>query len=282
MLLACIACAVWSSAQSSSQIHFRLQTREVVEGRLKAFSTKNSEREALIRKWFTDSGCKGANLSEQALDRKFPPNVICVLPGETQQVIVVGAHTDHVDTFGDGVVDNWTGAALLPALLYSLSAQPRHHTLIFVGFSGEEQGLAGSRYYVDHLTSDQRAHVEAMVNFDSLGLGPTEVWASHADKALLDALASVAEASKLPVTTMNVDDLGTADSESFARYQIPRITLHSVTQQTWSILHSPLDKLAAIKMNDYYDSYKLIAEYLAYLDDALKPPPAPKPDKAAQ
>ena len=34
-------------------------------------------------------------------------------------------------------------------------------------------------------------------------------------------------------------------------------------------------------MNDYYDSYKLIAEYLAYLDDALKPPPASKPDKAA-
>jgi hypothetical protein len=35
-------------------------------------------------------------------------------------------------------------------------------------------------------------------------------------------------------------------------------------------------------MNDYYDSYKLIAEYLAYLDDVLKPPAAPKPNKAAQ
>jgi len=120
------------------------------------------------------------------------------------------------------------------------------------------------------------------VNFDSLGLGPTDVWASHADKVLLDALASVAMASKLPVTTMNVDNLGTADSESFARYQIPRITLHSVTQQTWSILHSPSDRLAAIKMNDYYDSYKLIAEYLAYLDDVLKPPPAPKQQKVVE
>ena len=29
--------------------------------------------------------------------------------------------------------------------------------------------------------------------------------------------------------------------------------------------------MAAIKMNDYYDSYRLIAEYLAYLDDTLKP-----------
>jgi len=275
---ALIVCA----ASASAQIQFRLQTRQIVEGRLKAFSTKNSEREGLIRKWFADSGCQDANLSEQALDRKLPPNVICVLPGETQQVIVVGAHTDHVDSFGDGVVDNWTGAALLPSLLYSLSAQPRHHTLIFVGFSGEEKGLVGSRYYVDHLTNEQRAHIEGMVNFDSLGLGPTEVWASHADKALLDALASVAMASKLPVTAVNVDNLGTADSESFACYQIPRITLHSVTQQTWSILHSPSDRLTAIKMNDYYDSYKLIAQYLVYLDDALKPPPAPSQQKVVE
>jgi peptidase M28-like protein len=281
-LIACIACAAPSSAQNPAQIHFRLQTREVVESRLKSFSTKNSEREALIRKWFAESGCKGANLSEQALDRKLPPNVICVLPGETRQVIVVGAHTDHVDSFGDGVVDNWTGAALLPSLLYSLSAQPRHHTLIFVGFSGEEEGLVGSQYYVDHLTNERRAHIEGMVNFDSLGLGPTEVWASHADKVLLDALASVAAASKLPVTTMNVDNLGTADSESFARYQIPRITLHSVTQKTWPILHSPSDEMAAVRMNDYYDSYKLIAEYLGYLDNALKPAGAAKRGKAAQ
>ncbi len=280
-LIACIACAAPCSEQTLARIHFRLQTREVVEGRLKSFSTKNREREALIRKWFAESGCKESNLSEQALDSNLPPNVICVLPGETQEVIVVGAHTDKVDSFGDGVVDNWTGAVLLPSLLYSLSARPRHHTLIFVGFSGEEQGLVGSQYYVDHLTNAQRANIEAMVNFDSLGLGPTEVWASRADKVLLDALASVAAESKLPVTAMNVDNLGTADSESFARYEIRRITLHSVTQRTWPILHSPSDKMAAVKMNDYYDSYKLIAEYLAYLDDALKPAVAAKAEKAA-
>jgi len=277
-LIACIASAACASAQMT---HLRLQTRESVEAHLRSFSTKNSEREALIRRWLAESGCKDANLSEQELDRILPPNVICVLPGETREVILVGAHTDKVDSAGDGLVDNWTGAVLLPALFYSLSAQPRHHTLIFVGFSAEEKGLAGSRYYVDHLSSKQRAHIEGMVNFDSLGLGPTEVWASHADKVLLDALTSVAAASKLPVTTMNVDNFATADSESFVRYQVPRITLHSVTQQTWSILHSPSDKMAAIKMNDYYDSYKLIAEYLAYLDDALTPPVA-NPDKASR
>ena len=191
-LAACILCSPSASAQVSAQASFRLQTREVVENHLKSFSHKNTDRESLIRKWFAESGCQEANLSEQALDRNLPPNVICVLPGETPEVIVVGAHTDKVDSFGDGVVDNWTGAVLLPALLYSLNAQPRHHTLIFIGFSAEEKGLLGSRFYVDHIGQEQRAHIEGMVNFDSLGLGPTEVWGSHADKVLLDALASVA------------------------------------------------------------------------------------------
>ena len=43
-------------AQPRAEIHFRLQEREVVEGRLKSFSTRNGEREARIRKWFADSG----------------------------------------------------------------------------------------------------------------------------------------------------------------------------------------------------------------------------------
>jgi Peptidase family M28 len=275
-VIVCLACA----NHGAGQVRFRLETRELIEAHLKAFSTRNSERAALIRKWLAESGCQESNLSEQPLERKLPPNVICVLPGETQEVIVVGAHTDHMEPFGDGVVDNWTGAALLPGLLYGLSGQQRHHTFVFVGFSAEEKGLVGSAYYAEHLSSEQRARIEAMVNLDSLGLGPTEVWATHADKVLLDALGAVAAASKLPVSAMNVDNLGTADSESFARYHVPRITLHSVTQETWSVLHSPRDKLSAVKMNDYYDSYHLIAAYLAHLDDVLgKPEGAGKDSK---
>jgi hypothetical protein len=275
-LIACLVCSWCATAQTQ----FRLASNEVVEGHLKSFSTKNSEREALIRKWLAESGCKDSNLTEQSLERRLPPNVICVLPGETPEVILVGAHTDHVDEFGDGVVDNWTGASLLPSLLYSLSAQPRHHTFVFVGFAAEEKGLIGSEYYADHLTAEQRARIAAMVNMDSLGLGPTEIWASHADKTLLDLLAAIAAATKLPAGTVNVDNVGSADSESFARYHVPRITLHSVTQATWGILHSPRDRMNVIKMKDYYDSYHLIAAYLAYLDDALgKTAAAPQASK---
>jgi len=276
-LILCAACALCASAQTPD----RLAERSAIEGYLKSFSTRNNERETLIRKWFAESGCKDSNLSEQSLEGKLPPNVICVLPGQTREVILVGAHTDKVDDFGDGVVDNWTGASLLPALLFSLDAQPRHHTFVFVGFSAEEKGLVGSAYYADHLTPGQRASMVAMVNLDSLGLGPTEVWATHADPALLNGLAAAGAASKFPVSEMDVDGLGTADSESFARYHIPRITLHSVTRETWPILHSSRDQLAAVKMQDYYDSYRLIARYLSYLDDVLGKPES-KPAKTAK
>ena len=107
---------------------------------------------------------------------------------------------------------------MLPALLYSLNAQPRHHTWIFVGFSAEERGLIGARSTVDQLSSEQRARIEG--NLDTLGLGPTEVWATHSDKVLLDALGSVAFVSKFPVSAMNIEKVGSTDSESFARYQI--------------------------------------------------------------
>jgi putative aminopeptidase FrvX len=267
--MAVIACATFAICASSQPGTPRMQTRTMIQTRLKSFSTNDSEREKRIRNWFAEAGCVGKNLSEQAVTPELPPNVICILPGKTQEVILVAAHTDHVDS-GDGVVDNWTGTVLLPALLYSLKAQPRHHTFVFVGFSGEEKGLVGSHYFVDHLSTSERARIEAMVNFDSLGLGPTKVWASHADKALLAALIRTAFTVKLPISTVNVEDVGaTADSESFAHYNIPRITLHSVTQETWSILHSPSDNLDAIRMDDYYDSYKLIARYLVYLDDTL-------------
>jgi hypothetical protein len=95
---------------------------------------------------------------------------------------------------------------------------------------------------------------------------------------LLEALVNIAYAIKLPITAMNVDEPASSDSESFARYHIPRITFHSLTQQTAPILHSSRDKIDAVKLDDYYVSYRLIAAYLSYLDTYLDaPPPAKKP-----
>ncbi len=229
---------------------------------------------------FVDAGC-GKHTSEQVVRRSIPPNVICVLPGNSGRDIIVGAHFDRVPR-SDGVADNWSGASLLPTLYESVRIEPRQHTFIFIGFTEEEEGLVGSSFYARSMTSERASATDAMVNLDTLGLAPTEVWMSRSDDRLTMALLAVANHLKKPLSPVNFERVGTTDSESFKRWKIPRITVHSLTRESErkQILHGPQDKFSAVNLDQHYDTYQLMALYLAYLDHQLgkaEPTTAPTP-----
>lgn len=264
----------------AQRVSYHPVEQSTIEARLKGAVPKNPERRAKLHTLFEEAGCKGEALSEPAVKGSSQPNVVCRLAGEADSVIVVGAHFDKVAA-GEGVVDNWSGASLLPSLFESLNGEARRHTLVFIGFTDEEKGMVGSEAYAKRLTPEERGKIRAMVNLDSLGLSPTKVWLSRADRGLAEALNQVAYTLKLPLAYVNVEQVGSADSESFAKRKIPSLTIHSVTQETFPILHSSKDQLSAIHMDDYYATYKLVAVYLAYLDQTLptgteEPAPAQK------
>jgi hypothetical protein len=102
---------------------------------------------------------------------------------------------------------------------------------------------------------------------DTLGLGPTEVWASRSDPGLVRALNGLAHAMALPLSGVNVDEVGESDEEFFIQHKIPAIIIHSLTQETIPILHSSKDKYGAVHQQDYYDSYRLVSGFLALLDE---------------
>jgi hypothetical protein len=243
--------------------------KAVIEERLRQYTALNPERGATIERLFHEAGCRGERLREQSVEESALPNVICTLPGRSNSIIIVGAHFDHAPK-GNGVVDNWSGASLLPSLYESLSSIPREHTYIFIGFTDEEKGFVGSTHYAERLTEDEVGRIQGMINMDTLGLGPTEIWASKSDPELVQEVTEVASELKLPLREMNVDAYGNSDGKPFRERKIPTITFHSVTIDTLGILHSNKDNLKAIKLNDYYESYKLIAAYLAALDSELK------------
>ena len=253
-----------ASAYAQSEDFVQLP-KSVVEGRLLQYQGSDPFRAATLINLFQEAGCTGERLIKQKVPHASAPNVVCTLPGTSSAAIIVGAHFDHVSK-GDGVVDNWSGASVLPSLFESLSTIPRHYTFIFVGFTDEEKGFVGSRYYADHLQEEEVARTRGMINLDTLGLGPTEIWVNDSNPNLVKKLISTAAAMKLPVSGMNVDGVGDSDGSSFKRRRIPIITLHSISDATLGILHSPKDTLAAINQDDYYDSYRLIAAYLAELD----------------
>lgn len=246
--------------------HEQLEPR-IIEERLQQYHGSNPMRGATVRRLFRESGCE--QLDERAVLKSEAPNVVCTLPGSDDGIIVVGAHFDRVAT-GDGVADNWSGASLLPSLYESLRQEKRRHTFVFVGFTDEEVGFVGSRAYLAGLTKDEAARIRAMVNLDTLGLGPTRIWVNDSDPKLVGILMSVASKMKLPAKVMNVDGMGDSDGRPFNDRNIPTITLHSATGATLGILHTAQDNISAINLEAYYDSYRLIAAYLAALDSALE------------
>src|SRR6185437_16898301 len=96
--------------------------------------------------------------------------------------------------------------------------------------------------------------------------GQTEVWTSHSEAILVRMLVALAQSMKLPLGGVNVERVGTTDSESFARYHIPRMTITAISQESWPLLHSKKDNIKAINPDLYYDSYRMIAPYLVLLD----------------
>ena len=258
-------CLFLPTVPLSAQAHYHQVTPQIIQQRLDLYKGNDTIREAALVKLFLEAGCPTVSLSEQPVARSKQPNVICVLPGTTLKTIVVGAHFDHVTT-GEGIADNWSGASLLPSLFQSLASSPRKHTFIFVGFTSEEDGMVGSAFYVKHLAKDQLVNIAAMINLDTLGLGSTEVWVSQSDPLLVNGLVVVARNLKLPLVGMNVNGFGVSDEESFIAKKICTKTVHSVTSETAHVLHSRADNPTAIHFFDYYETYQLLAAYLALFD----------------
>ncbi|GGW62921.1 MULTISPECIES: M28 family metallopeptidase [Streptomyces] len=98
-------------------------------------------------------------------------NLIADWPGgDANQVVMAGSHLDSVSS-GAGINDNGTGsAAVLEAALTVARTgyQPTKH-LRFAWWGAEELGLVGSRYYVNSLSSANRARISGYLNFDMIG-----------------------------------------------------------------------------------------------------------------
>ncbi len=113
-------------------------------------------------------------------------NVVAEIPGSDpklqKEYIVLGAHMDHLglgerhsmggaEARGQvhpGADDNASGTALVVELARELKAAPHKRSILILHFAGEEEGLLGSQYWVQHPTHALES-VKFMLNFDMVG-----------------------------------------------------------------------------------------------------------------
>lgn len=254
-----------SAPVSAQQVFVQPVSRDIISARLKLAVSSNSERKEILMQQFTAAGC--TEVFEQPVKGSRQGNVICTLPGTGEKAILIGAHFDSINSLG--IIDNWSGASMLPSLYQALAGRERNHTFVFVGFTDEEMGFRGSETYVKQMSKAQRSNLQAMVNIDCVGMADTKVWVQRADKLLLDVLSRVASSLELPLQGVNVNDVGDTDSISFASRGIRVIDIHSITQRNYELLHLGRDTPDMIEIDDYYDTYKLLSVYLGFLDITL-------------
>lgn len=177
---------------------------------------------------------------------QFPTqNVVAFLEGRDPalrgQVIVIGAHIDHLgraatsaldpearDAIRNGADDNASGTAAVLELARLMRANPPRRSVLFANFSGEEMGLLGSQYFVEHSPVPVDSIV-AMLNFDMVGRlrGDSLIVYGVATATELPALLDSANAGLgLHVRGMG-DGFGASDHSSFFAKGMP--VLHFFT-----------------------------------------------------
>ena len=107
-------------------------------------------------------------------------NVAAFIDNKAANTVIIGAHLDHLgynedhnaldinNNIRNGADDNASGTAALIEMAKSLSKKsPQHNNYLILHFSGEELGLFGSKYWLEHPTF--KGNFNYMINLDMVG-----------------------------------------------------------------------------------------------------------------
>ncbi|WP_212845885.1 proprotein convertase P-domain-containing protein [Catellatospora sp. IY07-71] len=146
------------------------------------------------------------------------PNVVADWPGgDTNQVLMLGAHLDGVSA-GPGINDNASGSSMLLELALTLASQ--NPTMLkhvrFAWWTDEEQGLNGSEFYVNSLSSTERAKITGYLNFDMIASTNGGYFINRISSSLGQTIKAYYDANFPGLAPEeNVEGAGRSDDASF-------------------------------------------------------------------
>ena len=252
-----------STSLSGQQKEITISTPEQIKADFDSVPCKNEERLSAVKALFEKVGVSASDI---AIDKhKSVQNVVIRKPGTSQESIIIGAHYDKVPA-GCGALDNWTGIVAIAHLYKSLKDFPLKKTILFVAFGKEESGLIGSRAMADAIPKDQITQYCEMINIDSLGLAAPQVADNMSSQKLATFTAALAKEMNMPFDHASIENAD-SDSSSFIRKKIPALTIHGLSNQWPSILHSNNDQSAKVNRYSVYLGYRLVLAMVVRLDN---------------
>jgi aminopeptidase YwaD len=218
-------------------------------------------------------------------DLKTVHNVAAYLPGQTDEYVVIGAHYDHLglgeqysmapSMIGQphpGADDNASGTAGVIELARWFSARPRQKRgILFLTFAGEELGLLGSSFYVNHPELPLSKAV-AMINMDMIGRireGKVYVGGVPTGTTLNKILEEVSSKYNFKLDFSDTTGYGSSDHTSFTTKQIPILFFFSGLHADY---HKPSDTWDKIDAPDAARLLDMIGDITERLMEAQDRP----------
>jgi len=218
-------------------------------------------------------------------ERVVETNVIGVLPGSDPELrgeyVLVTAHFDHVgigrpvetDSIYNGADDDASGVVGLIEIARALASVPPRRTVVFAAMAGEELGLLGTRWYVDHPAVPLAATV-ASLNLEMIGrpdtaIGPGRAWLTGYERTSMGPEFTAAGLAVDPDPRPGQSFYERSDNIAFARIGIPAHTLSSFGLH--SDYHSPDDEVERIDFDHLESVIAVAAEAVRLLADGPAP-----------
>lgn len=203
-------------------------------------------------------------------------NVVGFIDNHAANTIILGAHLDHLgynqDKHGldlnnlvhNGADDNASGTAALMELAKSLfKKSPKNNNYLFIHFSGEELGLLGSKYWLDHPT--YQGSFNYMINMDMVGRYDTARKLTIGGFGTSSKWAEVLSKTSTPLLT-HYDSAGTGPSDhaSFYRKDMPVLFLFTGSHSDY---HKATDDADKINYEAQKDVVRLVQNIIKTSDD---------------
>lgn len=214
---------------------------------LSDFQTRIDEKKKPLSSTLTTKVIVETN-AEYTKDAKTM-NVVGMIEGSDNKLkneyVIIGAHLDHVGSQAGllfpGANDNASGSAAVLELAKAFvkgGVKPKR-SVIFVLFAGEEQGLNGSKYFVDNWKNGYNK-ITAMFNLDCIGYGDSIQVGNGKSVPNLWKIAKELDETSFNSMVNRTWGGGGADATPFFEKGIP--CLYFVTTNSYDYLHLPGDK----------------------------------------
>lgn len=222
-----------------------------------------------ISQWLKDLGC---NVQTQEFGGRRR-NVVGKF-GTAERYVLMGAHYDGQGSGLPSASDNAAGIAVAIELLRELKGKSLPVSLVVVAFDDEEQGLNGSRYYVEHpLYPLDKA--QAAIVFDTMGRQFMDLssWTMFVlGSEYSKELASVVQKHARPEMLVAGTDLIGSRSD-FAGFGLKHVPYLFFTHATHKDYHGPgdtADRVNYAKLAQDSDLIAQIVEDIARLQSQPK------------